>query len=107
MNEYQKREIAKIRSCTSIYDLSFAIWTKELETATQSSLETSRVPFQLWVEEYIHDLPHAQWQYETPFDLADAIWKCHLEKNRLYYEQMKDSLVEWIENNKLLNTNEL
>ncbi|MDR1338536.1 MAG: hypothetical protein LBK58_00500 [Prevotellaceae bacterium] len=107
MNEYQKSRIAQIRNCASIYELSFVIWTKEMEEAMRSSREIYRAPFRLWVEEYMHDLPHTQWQYETPYDLANDIWKYHTIENRGYYEEIKDTLIEWIENNKLLNTNEL
>jgi hypothetical protein len=84
--------------------LSFVIWTKELEDAMQSSREIYREPFRLWIDEYIHDLPHTQWQYKTPLDLANDIWKYCLKEDEPYYKQIKDTLIEWVENNKLLNT---
>jgi hypothetical protein len=105
MNEYQINRIVEIRNCTSIDEMSFVIWTKELEEAMQSSRECYRAPFRLWIYEYVHDLPHTQWQYKTPLDLANDIWKYYLKEDEPYYKQIKDTFVKWVENNKQLNSN--
>jgi hypothetical protein len=90
----------KIRSCNSPEELSWVIWTKDLEEAMQSSRDCYRKPFVQWINEYTVGLPHAGWKYNNPHELAEGIWHVFINEDG-HFKRLRNTLVDWIENYKL------
>jgi hypothetical protein len=92
-------KIEWIELCKTPTELSFVIWTKELEQA-MGDRSSYRLPFVEWIECYKNKLPYLGWKYATPKDLAEDIYKIEFDRfyKDKYYQRLRDSLIKWIDN---------
>jgi hypothetical protein len=90
----EEKRYEELRNCTTPEELSFAVWTMDLENAMQSSRDCYRKPFVQWIEEYAQNKPHEGWKYNTPRELAEDIWKVFDEE---YFKNLQQILITWIE----------
>jgi hypothetical protein len=90
----------EIRSCNTVQDLALNIWSLGLEEATGSSKKSYRDGFIDWVESFKSG-GKSQWKYNTPEDLAEAIWPSFLdERGDTWFPLLRTELVKWIKNYK-------
>jgi hypothetical protein len=93
----EEKRYEEIRNCISPEELSFAVWTKDIEEVMHSSRDCYRKPFVQWINEYASGIPHTAWKYSTPRELAEAIWKPYLDSGDKYFENLRQTLTMWIE----------
>jgi streptogramin lyase len=104
-NEYLperlNKRIADLKSCKTPEELSYNIWTTNLESAMGSSRKGYRDAFVEWVKAYkLKSKPQAWQSYKTPKDLAEGIWNSGLDRDasdKLWFGELRANLIEWIE----------
>lgn len=98
--ERLENRLEEIKSCKTPEELSFVIWTKELENAI-GSRRHYREPFIDWIKCYKFDKT-PQWKdYKYPKDLVEGIWKPFLdEPGDIWFKSLRETVIEWIEDYK-------
>ena len=87
--------LKSMRDCQTPEELSFNIWTLELEQA-MGDRSAYRKPFVNWVECYKSgEVP--QWRYKTPMEVAEAIWYKSKSREDAWIVAVRQELVDWIE----------
>jgi hypothetical protein len=100
IKERRRQRYMQLKNCLTPEELSWKIWTKELEDAMQSNRDCYRKPFVLWIEEYASNLPYSIWKYGTPMELANDIWVSFGNEKDRHFDTLRTILVNWIENYK-------
>lgn len=106
VNTEIKERLAKrlqvMKEATNPNELSFTIWTKQLEEAMGSSRQAYRDCFIEWIIAYKEKRKPNLWnKYQTPEDVAEAVWPKNLEmdeSDNLWFGSLRAGLIEWINN---------
>lgn len=101
-NRLEER-LNKFRSAETPEEISFLIWSEQLEEATGSSKQSYRDGLVEWIKAYKEErLPKLYSKYKTPLDLAEGVWPPYLDDgdNDVWFISLRKVLVNWINNYK-------
>jgi hypothetical protein len=88
----EEKKYEEIRNCKSPEELSFAVWTKDMDEAMQSSRDCYRKPFVQWVVEHASGIPHTGWRYKTTREFVEGIWPPFLDAGDSHFENLRKVL---------------
>jgi len=87
--------IRSLNICNTPEELSFNIWTKELEEAIGSRKEY-RNGFVNWIESRKNGTS-PQWKYVNIKEFVEAIWPPYLDEDKDdYFPLLRNALEQWV-----------
>jgi hypothetical protein len=98
IDENHKKRIQVIKNAKTPEELSFLIWSKSLDVAMGSSRDIYRKPFVVWITEIKNGLDFSGWNYKTPKDIVEDIYKPYLDlDDKEFYNNLRETIQHKIE----------